>query len=84
MQMENDPLRIWFFLILVPEVTNFKHEQIALHSPLLFYIYGWFLQLVVAWRTARVHKGGEVSVIAKAHTDVEIARMKVTPFDESR
>ncbi|XP_071815143.1 WD repeat-containing protein 90-like isoform X2 [Apostichopus japonicus] len=40
--------------------------------------------LVIAWRTARVHKGGEVSVVAKAHTDVEIIRMKVTPFDESR
>ncbi|KAJ8037449.1 WD repeat-containing protein 90 [Holothuria leucospilota] len=39
--------------------------------------------LVIAWNTARVSRSSEVSVLAKAHTDVEIIRMKVAPFDES-
>ena len=31
-----------------------------------------------------VSKGGEVSIIAKAHTDVDIHTMKVAFFDDTR
>ena len=38
---------------------------------------------VILWSTAAV-VGGEVRVMAKAHTDVAIAKMKFAPFDHSR
>ena len=42
------------------------------------------LQMVVIWCTERVAKGGEVSVVAKAHTDVDIMRMRIAAFDDTR
>ena len=40
---------------------------------------------VVMWNTARVaHSAGDVSVLAKAHTDASIERMRVAAFDDSR
>ncbi|XP_058250376.1 WD repeat-containing protein 90 isoform X2 [Hemibagrus wyckioides] len=39
---------------------------------------------VVVWNTQRVLKGGVVSVVAKAHTDVDIHTMKTTFFDDTR
>uniref|UniRef100_A0A4W5Q8V9 WD repeat-containing protein 90 n=1 Tax=Hucho hucho TaxID=62062 RepID=A0A4W5Q8V9_9TELE len=40
--------------------------------------------MVVVWNTLRVTKGGEVSVLAKAHTDVDIQTMKIAFFDDTR
>ncbi|KAM4623838.1 WD repeat-containing protein 90 [Polymixia lowei] len=40
--------------------------------------------LVVLWNTARVDRGGEVAILAKAHTDVDIQTMKVAFFDDTR
>jgi hypothetical protein len=40
--------------------------------------------MVVAWDTSRVGKGGDISVLAKAHTDVDIVQMRVAPFDENK
>ena len=40
--------------------------------------------MVVIWNTERVHKGGQVSVIAKAHTDVDIVCMRIASFDDTR
>ncbi|XP_047667072.1 WD repeat-containing protein 90 isoform X2 [Tachysurus fulvidraco] len=39
---------------------------------------------VVVWNTQHVLKGGVVSVVAKAHTDVDIQTMKITFFDDTR
>ena len=40
--------------------------------------------MVVIWNTERVTKAGEVSVLAKAHTDVDIVRMRLAAFDDTR
>uniref|UniRef100_A0AAQ6AM06 WD repeat domain 90 n=1 Tax=Amphiprion ocellaris TaxID=80972 RepID=A0AAQ6AM06_AMPOC len=40
--------------------------------------------MVVVWNTHSVSKGGEVTILAKAHTDVDIHTMKVTFFDDTR
>ncbi|XP_070846624.1 WD repeat-containing protein 90 [Chaetodon trifascialis] len=40
--------------------------------------------MVVVWNTLNVNKGGEVTILAKAHTDVDIHTMKVAPFDDTR
>ena len=40
--------------------------------------------MVVVWDTSRCGKSGEVSVLGKAHTDVDIARIKIAPFDDTR
>uniref|UniRef100_A0A667XPV8 WD repeat domain 90 n=1 Tax=Myripristis murdjan TaxID=586833 RepID=A0A667XPV8_9TELE len=40
--------------------------------------------MVVAWNTSNVSKGGEVSILAKAHTDVDIHTLKVALFDDTR
>ncbi|XP_040923164.1 WD repeat-containing protein 90 [Toxotes jaculatrix] len=40
--------------------------------------------MVVVWNTLNVSKGGEVTILAKAHTDVDIHTMKVAFFDETR
>nr|XP_006813552.1 PREDICTED: WD repeat-containing protein 90-like [Saccoglossus kowalevskii] len=40
--------------------------------------------LVVVWNTSRVNRSGEVTVMAKAHTDVDIVRMKIANFDDTR
>lgn len=40
--------------------------------------------MVVVWNTSNVSKGGEVAILAKAHMDVDVHTMKVTPFDETR
>lgn len=42
------------------------------------------MQLVVIWNTSQVLKGGQVSVLAKAHTEVDIVRMKIAAFDDTR
>lgn len=41
-------------------------------------------QMVVVWNTLNVMKGAEVTVLAKAHTDVDINTMKITCFDGTR
>ncbi|XP_026880574.2 WD repeat-containing protein 90 isoform X2 [Electrophorus electricus] len=40
--------------------------------------------MVVVWNTQHVPKGGVASVIAKAHTDVDIQTMKIAFFDDTR
>uniref|UniRef100_A0A8C3KEF7 WD repeat-containing protein 90 n=1 Tax=Calidris pygmaea TaxID=425635 RepID=A0A8C3KEF7_9CHAR len=40
--------------------------------------------MVVVWNTAQVTRGGEVAVLAKAHTDVDIQALKVAFFDDTR
>ncbi|MGH0128105.1 UNVERIFIED_CONTAM: hypothetical protein FKN15_033205 [Acipenser sinensis] len=41
-------------------------------------------QMVVVWNTLKANKGGEVVVMAKAHTDVDIQTMKIAFFDDTR
>ncbi|XP_033092259.1 WD repeat-containing protein 90 isoform X4 [Trachypithecus francoisi] len=40
--------------------------------------------MVVAWGTGQVGRGGEVVVLAKAHTDFDVQAFRVTFFDETR
>ncbi|NXX82299.1 WDR90 protein, partial [Urocolius indicus] len=40
--------------------------------------------MVVVWNTAQVTRGGEVAVLAKAHTDVDIQALKIAFFDDTR
>ena len=40
--------------------------------------------MVVVWDVSHAVRGGEVSIIAKAHTDVDICRMRIAEFDDSR
>ncbi|XP_019939112.2 WD repeat-containing protein 90 isoform X1 [Paralichthys olivaceus] len=40
--------------------------------------------MVVVWNTQNITKGGEVTILAKAHTDVDINTMKVAFFDDTR
>ena len=40
--------------------------------------------MVVIWNTSQVVKGGQISVVAKAHTDVDIKRMRIAAFDDTR
>ncbi|KAM3859558.1 LOW QUALITY PROTEIN: WD repeat-containing protein 90 [Diretmus argenteus] len=40
--------------------------------------------MVVVWNTLHVIKGGEVTVLAKAHTEVDIHTMMVAFFDDTR
>lgn len=40
--------------------------------------------MVVVWNTLNVSKGGDVSILAKTHTDVDIHTMKVAFFDDTR
>lgn len=40
--------------------------------------------MVVVWNTLNVGKGREVTILAKAHTDVDIHTMKVAFFDDTR
>ncbi|XP_074519833.1 WD repeat-containing protein 90 [Halichoeres trimaculatus] len=40
--------------------------------------------MVVVWNTLNVSKGGEVTIHAKVHTDVDIHTMKVASFDDTR
>lgn len=42
------------------------------------------LQVVVVWNTAQVTCGGDVVVLAKAHTDVDIQTLKIAFFDDTR
>lgn len=39
---------------------------------------------VVVWNTQRALKGGVVSIVAKAHTDVDIQTMKIAFFNDTR
>jgi len=41
-------------------------------------------QMVVVWNTAQVTHGGEVLVLARAHTDVDIQTLKIASFDDTR
>ncbi|XP_031573056.1 WD repeat-containing protein 90-like, partial [Actinia tenebrosa] len=41
-------------------------------------------QLVTVWDTSQAVRGGQVSLLAKAHTDVHINRMRIADFDDSR
>lgn len=40
--------------------------------------------MVVVWDVSHAVRGGEMSIIAKAHTDVDICRMRIAEFDDSR
>lgn len=40
--------------------------------------------LVVIWNTSKVMNNREISVMAKAHTDVDIVRLRVSAFDDTR
>ncbi|BFZ03507.1 hypothetical protein BsWGS_06545 [Bradybaena similaris] len=40
--------------------------------------------MVVIWNTSRVMKHKEMSVMAKAHTDVDISRILIAPFDDTK
>ncbi|XP_038156856.1 WD repeat-containing protein 90 [Cyprinodon tularosa] len=40
--------------------------------------------MVVVWNTLNVSRGGDVTILAKAHTDVDIITMKVAFFDDTR
>ncbi|XP_074742639.1 WD repeat-containing protein 90 isoform X2 [Strix uralensis] len=40
--------------------------------------------MVVVWNAAQVTRGGEVAVLAKAHTDVDIQALKIAFFDDRR
>ncbi|WAQ96619.1 WDR90-like protein [Mya arenaria] len=40
--------------------------------------------MVVIWNTSKASKSREVTVMAKAHTDVDISRMRVAAFDDTR
>ncbi|XP_074014459.1 WD repeat-containing protein 90 [Numenius arquata] len=40
--------------------------------------------MVVVWKAAQVTRGGEVAVLAKAHTDVDIQALKIALFDDTR
>ncbi|XP_078415215.1 WD repeat-containing protein 90 [Cetorhinus maximus] len=40
--------------------------------------------MVVVWNTAKVNQDGEVVVLAKAHTEVDIQEMKIASFDDTR
>ncbi len=40
--------------------------------------------MVVIWNTENVSKGAQVSILAKAHTDVDIVRMRIAAFDDTR
>ncbi|XP_072416196.1 WD repeat-containing protein 90 isoform X2 [Chiloscyllium punctatum] len=40
--------------------------------------------MVVVWDTAKVSRDGEVVVLAKAHTEVDIQVMKIASFDDTR
>ncbi|XP_076207547.1 WD repeat-containing protein 90 isoform X3 [Aptenodytes patagonicus] len=40
--------------------------------------------MVVVWNAAQVTRGGEVAVLAKAHTDVDIQALKIAFFDDTR
>ncbi|KAM9096361.1 WD repeat-containing protein 90 isoform X1 [Sarcophilus harrisii] len=40
--------------------------------------------MLVVWNTASVSHGGEVTVLAKAHTDVDIQALKIAFFDDTR
>uniref|UniRef100_A0A670K2Y4 WD repeat-containing protein 90 n=1 Tax=Podarcis muralis TaxID=64176 RepID=A0A670K2Y4_PODMU len=42
------------------------------------------LQMVVVWNTVQVNHGGEVVMLAKAHTDVDIQALKIAFFDDTR
>ena len=42
------------------------------------------VQMVVIWNTDRASSRGQVSVMAKAHTDVDIVRMRIAAFDDTR
>ncbi|XP_013393034.1 WD repeat-containing protein 90-like [Lingula anatina] len=40
--------------------------------------------MVVIWNMSCVNRGGEVAVMAKAHSDVDIVRMRIAAFDDTR
>ena len=42
------------------------------------------VEMVVIWNTSQVTKGGQVGVLSKAHTDVDIVRMRIASFDDTR
>ena len=49
-----------------------------------FVIMSSLLQMVVVWDVSHAVRGGEMSIIAKAHTDIDICRMRIAEFDDSR
>uniref|UniRef100_A0A8C4VBJ2 WD repeat-containing protein 90 n=1 Tax=Falco tinnunculus TaxID=100819 RepID=A0A8C4VBJ2_FALTI len=80
-------LRLWDF----PTGSCLSVFKTHIHSLLsLRWVSAWLchcvflLQMVVVWNTAQVTRGGEVAVLAKAHTDVDIQALKIAFFDDTR
>ena len=81
-------------LFLLPDLSNqhFKKiddgEQKSNRTIECFYVStncGYdCVQMVVVWDTSRCGRTGEIAVVAKAHTDVDIMRIKIVPFDDTR
>lgn len=42
------------------------------------------LQMVVAWGTDQVGRGGEAVILAKANTNVDIQAFEIASFNETR
>ncbi|XP_071943850.1 WD repeat-containing protein 90-like [Antedon mediterranea] len=40
--------------------------------------------MIVVWNTSKLKRNGDVEVLAKAHTDVDIVRVRIAPFDDMR
>ena len=40
--------------------------------------------MIMVWDVSHAIRGGEVSIVAKAHTDVDIQCMRIAEFDDSR
>lgn len=66
---------------MIPSFTLFWYFFVCLSLRCNFDV---IFQLVVIWNTSQVTKGGQVGVMAKAHTDVDIERMKIAAFDDTR
>lgn len=39
---------------------------------------------MAVWNTSRTLKGGDVNLMAKAHTEVDVLTLKVSPADDTR
>lgn len=71
--------------ILCPALEQLLEEKLFCCQGFEQLSHGLFLlQTVVVWNTAQVTRGGSVTVLAKAHTDVDIQAMKIAFFDDTR
>ena len=61
-------------------IVNLPFNYIILEIVIMLSLF----QMVVVWDVSHAVRGGEMSIIAKAHTDVDICRMRIAKFDDSR